>query len=155
MFDINFTDGAIEDLEVFTEVEQKQIVAAIEAQLTFDAAKETDDRKRLHPHGLAEWEIRFGPVRVFYDVEYEPTTVKIESIGRTFFHAKVKPFRKRTKSRKAGSNPPIADFDEEIKLTRATSDLITLLKERALQPATTSLQELKKQLGLESTSFPS
>jgi mRNA-degrading endonuclease RelE of RelBE toxin-antitoxin system len=154
MFEINFTDGAIEDLEVLSELEQKQVVAAIESHLSLDAAQESDDRKRLHPRGLAEWEVRFGYVRVFYDVDYESSTVKIESIGRTFFHEKVKPFRKRAKSSKA-NRVPIADFDEEIKLTRSTPDLIALLKERALQPATVSLQNLKKQLGLESTSFPS
>src|SRR5215471_12633098 len=83
MFTIAFGDGAIEDLEIFSELEQKQIVTAIESQLSVDPACETDDRKRLHPCELAEWELRIGSVRVFYDIEN--SSVKIESIGRTFF----------------------------------------------------------------------
>ena len=43
-------------------VEQKRIVAALESELTLGAASETDDRKRLHPNGLAEWEIRVGTI---------------------------------------------------------------------------------------------
>ena len=85
MFDIKFTDRALEDLRVFSKVEQKRIVAALESELTLGAASETDDRKRLHPNGLGEWEIRFGKIRVFYDVDIENGTVKIEAVGKKFF----------------------------------------------------------------------
>ena len=139
MFEIKFTEEAAEDLEVFSELEQKQVVRAIEAQLTFDAANEDGFRKRLQPFGPAEWEMRIGNIRVFYDVEYDMSEVKIESIGKTFF----------------GRNSTHDDFGEEIEITRATTALITLLKERAGFPAALSLQEVKKRFGLYSMNLPS
>ena len=139
MFTIAFGEGAIEDLEIFSELEQKQIVTAIELQLSLDAACETADRQRLHPSALAEWELRIGTVRVFYDIEGQNTSVKIGSIGRTFF----------------GRKFPPDDFTEEIEFTRATQALVMLLKARARQPASVSLHELKKQLGLASMAAPS
>src|SRR5262249_56553150 len=83
MFSIEFTDGAIEDLGVFSKLEQRQILAAIEAQLTINPAQETADRKRLHTDGFAEWEIRIRKMRVFYDVQNG--TVKVLAIGKNFF----------------------------------------------------------------------
>jgi len=84
MFEIRFTDRAFEDLEVFPRSEQRRILAGLESHLTSDAAHETDDRKRLHPDGLAEWEIRLGNIRVFYDVDIKTRTVKIEAVGKSF-----------------------------------------------------------------------
>src|SRR5262249_35042619 len=126
-----------EDLHVFNALEQKQVLHAIEMQLTFDAARENEIRKRLQPLGPAEWEMRIGNVRVFYDVESASQTVKVESIGKTFFGRKTMP----------------DDFEEEIELTRATAALIALLKDRALQPGVLSLQEVKNQFGLDSRTF--
>jgi mRNA-degrading endonuclease RelE of RelBE toxin-antitoxin system len=85
MFDIKFTQRAIEDLQVFPKAEQKWIVSNLESQLAEDAAEETEDRRRLHPNGPVEWEIRLGKVRVFYDVDIENGTVKIEAVGKKFF----------------------------------------------------------------------
>jgi hypothetical protein len=41
------------------------------------------------------------------------------------------------------------DFDEEIKRTRANKELMAFLEERAKQPATVSLDEIKRELDLE------
>ena len=85
MFEIKFTDNALEDLEIFPKSEQKEILAGLESQLTLDAAQENEDRKRLHFNGVAEWEIRLGnDVRVFYDVDIQTGTVKIEAVGKRF-----------------------------------------------------------------------
>jgi mRNA-degrading endonuclease RelE of RelBE toxin-antitoxin system len=84
MFDIKFTEHAIEDMEVFSMSERKWIVEALESQLTLDAARETKDRKRLQPDGIVEWAIRLGKVRVFYDVDIENETVKIKAVGKKF-----------------------------------------------------------------------
>src|SRR5262245_60626532 len=84
MFEIKLTDGAIEDLEIFSKSEQKKILEGLESQLTLDAAQENDDRKRLQSGGLAEWEVRLGNVRVFYDVDIQTGTVKIEAVGKRF-----------------------------------------------------------------------
>ncbi len=85
MFKIKFTKLAIEDLRVFPAVEQKWVVAALESQLGSDAAEESDDRRRLRPHEPAEWTIRLGDVRVFYDVDVANQTVKIEAVGKKLF----------------------------------------------------------------------
>jgi mRNA-degrading endonuclease RelE of RelBE toxin-antitoxin system len=85
MFEIKFTDNALEDLEIFPKSEQKEILAGLESQLTLDAVQENEDRKRLHFNGVAEWEIRLGnDVRVFYDVDIQTGTVKIEAVGKRF-----------------------------------------------------------------------
>jgi mRNA-degrading endonuclease RelE of RelBE toxin-antitoxin system len=85
MFEIKFTDNALEDLEIFPKSEQKEILAGLESQLTLDAAMENEDRKRLQFNGVAEWEIRLGnDVRVFYDVDIQTGTVKIEAVGKRF-----------------------------------------------------------------------
>jgi mRNA-degrading endonuclease RelE of RelBE toxin-antitoxin system len=85
MFDIKFTQRAIEDLQVFPKAEQQWIVSTLESQLSMDAVRETEDRRRLHPKGPVEWEIRLGKVRVFYDVDLENETVKIEAVGKKFY----------------------------------------------------------------------
>lgn len=42
----------------------------------------------------------------------------------------------------------VEDFDKEIVETRRNESLMTLLEERAKEPATVSLEEAKRQLGL-------
>jgi mRNA-degrading endonuclease RelE of RelBE toxin-antitoxin system len=85
MFDIKFTNCAIEDLGLFPKSEQKWIVTALESKLKTGAAKESGDRKRLRLKGAGGWEIRLGDVRVFYNVDMVNEMVKIEAIGRRFF----------------------------------------------------------------------
>jgi mRNA-degrading endonuclease RelE of RelBE toxin-antitoxin system len=82
MFEIKFTEGALDDLQVFTKDEQRRIVKALELELTLRPALESLDRRRLNPNGLAEWEIRVGEARVFYDVDIQNATVKIEAVGK-------------------------------------------------------------------------
>lgn len=81
MFHIEFTLEAVEDLKLLRRFDQEQIIAAIEAQLPYQATEETRNRKRLRPNRLAEWELRVGDHRVFYDVDAQSAVVKIEAIG--------------------------------------------------------------------------
>ena len=101
MFDIKFTKGALEDLQAFSEFEQRWIVSALDSALTDAAVQETENRKRLSPNGLVEWAMRIGKIRVFYDIDYGNSTVKIECIGR-FFYTKVLPFPKQNLDTEAG-----------------------------------------------------
>jgi mRNA-degrading endonuclease RelE of RelBE toxin-antitoxin system len=71
MFHITFTPEAIEDLRWFIKVDRKSIMEEIETQLRYEPAVETRNRKRLRPNQLAEWELRSGGFRVFFDVEEE------------------------------------------------------------------------------------
>ena len=81
MFRIEFTPEAVEDLKLLRKYNQQQIMAAIERQLPDQAAQETRNRKRLRPNQLAEWELRVGDFRVFYDIDQENSSVKIEVVG--------------------------------------------------------------------------
>jgi mRNA-degrading endonuclease RelE of RelBE toxin-antitoxin system len=165
MFTIEFTDGAIEDLDVFNKFEQRRIVAAIEAQLTMNPAQETADRKRLHTNGLAEWEIRIRKIRVFYDVQNG--SVKVLAIGKNFF-INLLYFRRRNRIGHPAHEPKWQqslivrhedheeyeassedDFNAEIEMTRASQSLEAFLQARAREPGTTSVLEIKKQLGLD------
>ena len=85
MFDIKFTNCAIEDLELFPRSEQKWILTSLESKLKIGAAQESTDRKRLRAKEAGGWEIRLGDVRVFYNVDTINEMVKIEAIGRRFF----------------------------------------------------------------------
>jgi mRNA-degrading endonuclease RelE of RelBE toxin-antitoxin system len=81
MFQIEFTPEAVDDLRSMRKHDQQQIIAAIESQLPHQPTEETRNRKRLRPNQLAEWELRVGDFRVFYDVDAENAVVKIEAVA--------------------------------------------------------------------------
>jgi mRNA-degrading endonuclease RelE of RelBE toxin-antitoxin system len=164
MFNIKFTKCAIDDLRFFPSIEQKRIVAELESRLAVDAGRETDDRKRLRPDGPAEWAIRFGDVRVYYDVDDKSWTVKIEAVGKFFM--KVIPSSKRRRvnalpktachrSRMPGQRRTAEDvsvvrddFSEEIEVTRLNLPLMAMLNKRAKHGASLSLEEVKKRIDI-------
>ncbi len=49
----------------------------MDVQLTSEPAVQTRNRKRLRPNQVAEWELRVGAFRVYYDVIDEPEPVVI------------------------------------------------------------------------------
>jgi mRNA-degrading endonuclease RelE of RelBE toxin-antitoxin system len=51
------------------------------SQLPHQATEPSRNRKRLRPSRLAEWELRIGDFRVFYDVDLDESLVRIEAIG--------------------------------------------------------------------------
>ncbi len=81
MFRIELTPEAVEDLRLLRKFDQQQIIGAIERQLSGQAAQETRKRKRLRPNQLAEWELRVGDFRIFYDIDQDNAVVKIEAVG--------------------------------------------------------------------------
>jgi len=81
MFQIEFTPEAFDDLQILRKYDQQEIVTAIQTQLRYQATRETRNRKRLRPNQLAEWELRIGDFRVFYDVDTNQAMVKIEAVG--------------------------------------------------------------------------
>ena len=42
---------------------------------------DTRNRKKLRPNDVSEYELRISKLRVFYDVDEEAKTVKIEAVG--------------------------------------------------------------------------
>ena len=93
MFKITFTPEAIEDLRWFKKAERKRILEELESQFSYEPAVETRNRKRLRPNRLAEWELRVGRFRVFFDIDPENRLIKVEAVGykrgsRLFIHGK-------------------------------------------------------------------
>lgn len=81
MYEIEFTPEALEDLKSLRKFEQKEVIEGIEAQLRYEPTVETRNRKKLRPNDVAEWELRIGKFRVFYNIEVEVLIVSVEAIG--------------------------------------------------------------------------
>jgi mRNA-degrading endonuclease RelE of RelBE toxin-antitoxin system len=79
-FAIHLTDSAIEDLDFFRKNERRTIADGIAHFLAQDANVETRRRKPLRPNRLAQWELRLGDYRVFYDFEADDR-VKVVAVG--------------------------------------------------------------------------
>lgn len=91
MYEIEYTPQAIADLKWFSKHEQNIIVDGVEANLRYTPTTITRNRKRMRPNAIAEWELRIGNFRVFYEVEMQVRIVEIQRIGekrgsRFFFH---------------------------------------------------------------------
>jgi len=80
-FEIEFTPEAIEDMRLLKKRERNKIIDEIESQLGYQPFQETRNRKKLRPNQLAEWELRVGGFRVFYDIDTEVKRVTIEAVG--------------------------------------------------------------------------
>jgi len=80
-FILEFTDSAVEDLGFFKKYEQALILDQMDTHLRYEPTTETRNRKPLEPNPLAEWELRIGSYRVFYDTDTVETKVKVKAIG--------------------------------------------------------------------------
>ena len=56
MYDIEYTVEAISDLKSFRKYERQLIVDQIDAQLSYEPAHESRNRKRLRHNNIAEFE---------------------------------------------------------------------------------------------------
>ena len=81
MFEIEYTDDAIEDLAYFRKREQKIIVSGIEKQLHYQPTVETTNRFERKWQDIAEWELRLGTFRVYYNVEDVIRIISVQRIG--------------------------------------------------------------------------
>ncbi|NJM41105.1 MAG: addiction module toxin RelE [Anaerolineae bacterium] len=73
MYSIEYTESALDDLKYFRKAERQLILDQIDLQLMYEPTVETTNRKRLRSNELAEWELRIGMFRVFYDVTEDST----------------------------------------------------------------------------------
>jgi mRNA-degrading endonuclease RelE of RelBE toxin-antitoxin system len=91
MYKIAFTPEATADLDALRAFDARRVIAEIENQLSQSPATPTRNRKRLRPNRLAEWELRVGEFRVFYDIIADDVLVRIVAVGtkvgdRLFIH---------------------------------------------------------------------
>lgn len=68
-FEIEFTPDAWEHLQDFSARNRTTLLAEIETQLRHEPHVETRNRKPLRKNILADWELRVGRFRVFYDID--------------------------------------------------------------------------------------
>ena len=92
MFEIEFTSDAVDDLKSFRKSEQQTIFDQINGQLSYQPVTDTRNRKKLRPNDVAEYELRIGNFRVFYDVDEETNTVRVEAEARSTLYEKGKCF---------------------------------------------------------------
>ena len=81
MYEIEFTDAALADLKWFKKHEQNLILDGIEANLRYEPTVETRNRATLRANQTAEWKLRLGNFRIYYDVAIVAQVVSIEAIG--------------------------------------------------------------------------
>ena len=80
MYTIDYTPSALLDLKSLRKSEQQVILDGIDDNLRYQPTVETKHRKKLEPNELADWELRRGNFRVFYNVEDELIVV-VKVIG--------------------------------------------------------------------------
>lgn len=89
MYDIEYTEDALEDVQLFRKHEQNTIVDGIDRQLRYEPTLETRHRKRMRRNEYAAWELRIGDFRVLYNVDTQVHIVEVQRIGEkrgnTFF----------------------------------------------------------------------
>jgi mRNA-degrading endonuclease RelE of RelBE toxin-antitoxin system len=81
VFQIEFTPEAIDDLRALRKYDQQMVMTAIETHLRHEPIRSHRNRKQLRPNLLAEWELRVGGFRVFYDFDVHNALVKIVAVG--------------------------------------------------------------------------
>ena len=81
MFDVSFTQSALDDLRHLEKASQVVVLAAIERQLPAEPLKQTRNRKPLKPNDLSQWELRVGVHRAFYDVDEAKNEVTVKAVG--------------------------------------------------------------------------
>ncbi len=80
-FKIEFTEQAVEQLRQFVKSDRNVILDAVKVQLPYQASIETKNRKLLRENELADWELKIGEFRVFYDLNETERIVRIVAVG--------------------------------------------------------------------------
>lgn len=78
---IDVTEEAKIDLFHYTAFERKTIIKAIRARLTQQSAIETKNRKKLRDNPIANWELRSGKYRIFYEIDQRGRKVTVVAVG--------------------------------------------------------------------------
>ena len=82
-YEIEFAESVQAHFHALTARERATVLDTIERQLLHEPLKETRHRKPLRPNPIAPWELRVGPLRVFYEVTgVAGGVVRILAVGR-------------------------------------------------------------------------
>ena len=80
-YTIEFSADAKRHLGSLAARARRTVLDAIEGQLTHEAEVPTWHRKLLRENPLADWELRVGEFRVFYDVDGIHVAVLVVAVG--------------------------------------------------------------------------
>ena len=69
-------------MRVLTIRQQRVVLDEVEKQLAQQPTLETRNRKLMRPNPVAPWELRIGKLRVYYDVQEQPSrVVRVLAVG--------------------------------------------------------------------------
>jgi mRNA-degrading endonuclease RelE of RelBE toxin-antitoxin system len=91
-FEIQYAAESEEHLRGLTANQKAQVLDGIAEQLVHQPNVPTRNRKSMRANKLANWELRIGTLRVYYDVQEQPQpVVHIRAVGikqgnRVFVH---------------------------------------------------------------------
>lgn len=74
-YQIEYSPDAVDHLCNLPVRDQRIVVDAVDQQLTHQPLAETRNRKPMRPNPIAPWELRIGPLRVYYEVKEERDSV--------------------------------------------------------------------------------
>jgi mRNA interferase RelE/StbE len=80
-YEVRFSRDSERQLGELDARDRNNLLDAIEQQLTHQPHVPTRHRKLLRENPLADWELRVGEYRVFYDIDDDPAIVMILAIG--------------------------------------------------------------------------
>ena len=83
-FELLFSPEAEDHLHSLPARNRVIVLDHIEVQLGHEPDVLTRNRKRLGPNPFADWELRVGDHRVFYNVHIDQSAVEIVAVGRKF-----------------------------------------------------------------------
>jgi mRNA-degrading endonuclease RelE of RelBE toxin-antitoxin system len=81
MYTIRYTPSARDDLHALERAAVSTILQTIDQQLGHQPLTPTRNRKLLRPNALANWELRVGRYRIFYDADATANLVEVKAVG--------------------------------------------------------------------------
>ena len=80
-YSFSFALAAEEHLARLSARDRAMVLAAIKGKLTHEPNSPARNRKPLQPNNLAEWELRVGEFRVYYDLDLVEKLVLVKAVG--------------------------------------------------------------------------
>jgi mRNA-degrading endonuclease RelE of RelBE toxin-antitoxin system len=80
-FRIDFSPEADDHIAALTAHERARLLDEIMLQLADQPAVDTRRRKRMRPNPVAQYRLRVGALRVYYDVNERESLVLVKAVG--------------------------------------------------------------------------
>jgi len=81
-FRIEYAPEAVDHLAALPRHQASMVLDQVERKLKHQPTLSSRNRKLLRANPVAPWELRLGPLRVYFDVSVEPTpVVTVRAVG--------------------------------------------------------------------------